>query len=96
MTQPDELLPLERIGPAATANQVSVGLDAVAALGVATGVGWGLWPVLGPFAIAIAGVLLGLIVYLSDMARELRPEQQALPDVDAPAPGPSRVHVSGG
>ena len=66
-------------------ERISTLLSTVAMLAMAGGVGWGLWPHLGPWAVAIAGLLLALMVSFADHARKT-------PDVDEaePPPKPSK------
>src|SRR4051812_8369676 len=98
MTEPSSemLLPVDYVET--TTRRASVWLDVVAMLAVAAGVAWGLWPWLGPFAIAIGGVLLALIVYVSDAINEPHPGIPAAVDSPQPPPGPAdpgNLHVSG-
>jgi hypothetical protein len=102
MPPSDELLLPTVESTDTSTHYVTLALDAVAALAVAAGVGWGLWPYLGPFAVAIGGVLLGLIVYLAEVIREPHPdlpEPASPPEPPRVPPGPrdpGPLHVSGG
>lgn len=53
-------------------HRVTVTLDAIAALGIAAGITWGLWPLLGAFGLAVGGIVLSVLVYLADLMREVR------------------------
>jgi hypothetical protein len=95
MTEPEEFTSLPALAVPSFADRVSVVLDAVAVLGMAGGVGWGLWPWLGPFAVAVAGVLLSLLVFASSVLREPRREPP-LHEAPRGRPGPDGpARVSG-
>ncbi len=94
--------PLEAVldGPERVKDHVSTMLSTVSMLAVSGGLGWGLWPHLGPWSIAIAGVLLGILVAGADAARAPKPAPMAPPEpVKRPTvPGPSdpgRLHAKG-
>jgi hypothetical protein len=82
------------------AHRVSLVLDAVAVLAVAAGVAWGLWRWLGPFSLAVGGVVVGVLVHLSEEVRKPRPlRQPGRRAGSGPPPGPTHpgtLHVSGG
>lgn len=73
-------------------------LDVAAMLAVAGGVGWGLWAVIGPWAVSVGGVLLFGMSALSSATR--RPPEAAPQVVEEPEilPGPAHpgtLHVVG-
>jgi len=79
---------------------VSTLLSAGAMVAVAGGVGWGLWPWLGPFAVAVGGLLLTVFVVIADAGRRPRPEtvERSRSYRDSPVPGPSapgKLHAKG-
>lgn len=86
-------------GPDLVKEHASTLLSTLSMLAVVIGLGWGLWPYLGPWSLCIAGVLLGLIVSITDQMRKPPADP---PPADAPQkpklPGPSdpgTLHVGG-
>lgn len=87
-------------GPAERVKEhVGTALSTAAMLAVSGGVGWGLFAVLGPWAVAIGGAVLGVLVMISDAARAPKPLPEAEPDrrpVALPGPtDPGNVHANG-
>jgi hypothetical protein len=102
MTQPDDsaLLELAEVGESLK-ERLSTLIDVAGVLAIAAGIGWGLFPVVGPYAVAIGGVIVIVLNLVAGLLR--RPP--ALPEVPVspappgrPAPGPTdpgNLHVSG-
>jgi hypothetical protein len=77
---------------------VSTVFDAGAMLAVSAGVGWGLWPLLGPWSLALAGVLLAALTALSSWLRRPKtiPEPAEVePEVQPGPQHPGTLHVIG-
>jgi hypothetical protein len=80
-------------------ERLSTWIDVAGVLGVAVGVGWGLFPVVGPYAVAIASVIVIGLNMVAGMLRRPAP----LPDAPSapvlrPLPGPTDagpLHVAG-
>jgi hypothetical protein len=97
--EPDTFVIDPEVDTAAEAlkERISTVLSAAAMLTMSGGVAWGLWPWLGPFAIAVGGLLLALFVGLADSARRPEPETIKRPG-RRPVPGPSdpgNLHARG-
>jgi hypothetical protein len=81
-------------------ERLSTLLDVAGGLAIAAGVAWGLFGVLGPYALAVGGVIVIVLNLLAGVARNwaptpVEPEQPVAP---APPPGPEHegnVHISG-
>jgi len=103
MTRPLEDLPADltvEYGPETIKEYVSTALDVAALIAVCGGVGWGLWPYLGPWAVVIAGVLLSLINLVAGAARQPKTLPPVVEDDPTPEPPPGpqhpgNLHVSG-
>jgi hypothetical protein len=81
-------------------ERLSTGLDVLGGLAIAAGVAWGLFSVLGPYAVAIGGVIVIVLNLLAGVSRNHVPEpvQPDEPVAPAPQPGPEHegnVHISG-
>jgi hypothetical protein len=73
-------------------------LSNVAVVAVAVGVGWGLWPHVGPWALCAAGLTLAALIGVADWLRRPRPLPEAPGEAQPQPPGPSdpgRLHTRG-
>lgn len=91
MTQPEQVDLPERL---------STLIDGSAIVAVGAGVGWGLFSVLGPYAVAIGGVIaIGLNFAAGWLRSRPLPVVKAEPELTpSPPPGPEHpgnTHVSG-
>lgn len=82
-------------------ERLSTWVDWIGILAVGAGVGWGLFSVLGPYAVAIGGVIVIVLNFAAGWLRERpvtqpgvdeRPEARELPGPEHPG----NVHVAGG
>jgi hypothetical protein len=80
-------------------ERLSTWLDVAGGLCVAGGVSWGLFPVLGPYAVAIGGVIVIVLNLIAGWLRSRPDDVQPVPEPRLRAvPGPEdpgTVHVSG-
>jgi hypothetical protein len=94
MTQPNRPEPVD------LPERLSTLIDGAAILAVGAGIGWGLFSVLGPYAVAIGGLIAIVLNFAAGWLRS-RPEPVIEPEpVEAPAPPPGpehpgNTHVSG-
>lgn len=103
MTQPMMPEPLDLVEPYEPMKErLSTFLDTLGILAIAIGTAWGLFSVLGPYAVAIGGVIAIGLNALAGLARgrvvepETEPVEQ--PRLLRPLPGPEdsgNLHVSG-
>lgn len=78
-------------------DRISTWLSTVALVAMAGGVGWGVWPWLGPFAVAVGGGLLALFVVMADAGRKPVAVTAERPG-RGPVPGPTdagMMHAKG-
>jgi hypothetical protein len=101
MTQPTSQQPSEPDDPGEPAKEiVSTALDLLGILALAIGSAWGLFSVVGPYAVAIGGVIVIGLNTIAGLSRRPRPEpvEPISPPVPSPPPGPAdpgNLHVSG-
>ena len=103
--RPGDVLPLMTYEPETNERAeslkevVSTLLSAVAMLAMATGATWAAWEPFGPIALTVGGVLLTLLLAISDAARRPKPETiETTRASKAPVPGPTdagRMHARG-
>lgn len=101
MTRPSEelLLPMTEDAPGLLKERLSTWLDVGGGLCVAGGISWGLFGVLGPYAVAIGGVIVIVLNLLAGWLRSRPDDEEPVPTPEPkPLPGPEdpgNVHVSG-
>lgn len=100
MTQPGDLPPDAADGSEPLKERLSTLIDVAGVLAVGAGVAWGLFAVVGPYAVAIGGVIVIVLNLVAGILREPRqvPEAPVSPAPVRPAPGPTDpgpLHVSG-
>lgn len=101
MTQPDEpMVPIVEPDPEPLKELVSTVLDTLGILALAAGSAWGLFAVVGPYAVAIGGVIVIGLNTIAGFARRPREVGEAMPVSPPPAPppgpqDPGTLHVSG-
>lgn len=81
-------------------ERLSTWIDSAGIVAVGAGSGWGLFSVVGPYAVAIGGVIVIGLNFAAGWLRSRPEPAEPVPVVDreAPPPGPEHpgnVHVSG-